>query len=136
MLQVIQRIVTFLQEDQYALGNGNSLLQQQFLSYDHCNKMSEYYNSEGTFAVLKELPTQQKFNNSNHIPDSHEILMPREWQDKKTTFELTTEKVSPEPLNRVVSSLLGGGNWRPSQHSIQEKYHLWSLRFQCRAHKW
>lgn len=112
----------------------------QYPQYDELDKSSELYDRNKAMTMvlgcceseIKEMPVLPLTVDPNRILDDFEHEISEQYLEMRISVEPSKENRSFGAFWDVVSSFLPGGNWKQSANPVEEKYHLWSMRFQCR----
>ncbi len=103
-----------------------------FLPHHHqLDKSSGSYDGQVAMSILEEMPVLQSTLDSNQILNDFEHEISEQYLGTRITVVSSNQKTSPGAIWDMVSGFLGG-QWEQSANPIEEKYHLWTEKFQCR----
>lgn len=104
---------------------------EEYPPYNQFDKSSESYNPNEAIDILEEMPVLLTVD-PNRILDDFEREISEQYLGMRISVEPSKENRSFGAFWDMVSSFLPGGNWKQSANPVEEKYHLWSMQFQCR----
>lgn len=112
----------------------------QYPQYDELDKSSKLYDRNKAMTMvlgcreseIKEMPVLPLTVDPNRILDDFEHEISEQYLKMRISVEPSKENRSFGALWDMISGFMPEGNWKQSAHPIKEKYHLYSLRLQCK----